>query len=66
MSQAPPPLRRIDGPILLLLLGLLLFVSPLAGWWAQAPVPWYFPFLLWALLIAAIFGYQRSRQRDDD
>lgn len=66
MPQSPPPLRRIDGPILLLLASLLLFLSPFTSWWAQAPVPWYFPFVLWGLLIGAIFLYQRSRQQDDD
>ena len=34
--------------------GLLLFGTPLRGLWAQPEAPWWTPFALWALLIAAI------------
>lgn len=45
--------RGLDTPILLLLLGLLLFASPLMTWWASLDRPWYLPYLLWGLLIVA-------------
>ncbi len=57
--------RRNDGPVLLLLFALLCFASPFTVWWARGVVPWYFPFLLWAGLIAAIAITQRARRRDD-
>jgi hypothetical protein len=33
---------------------LLLFGTPLRGLWAQLEAPWWTPFALWALIIAAI------------
>ena len=46
--------RGRDVVAILALLGIFLFASPFTGWWAQAAVPWYFPFLLWALLIVLV------------
>ena len=43
-----------DGVVILALLGLLLFASPFTHWWATAGLPWFFPFLLWGLLIALV------------
>lgn len=63
MSQAPkasdprPPLDRV---VLLLLLAALLFASPLFDWVLRERPAWYTPFLLWAVLIAAIFASTRG------
>ena len=46
--------RRRDIVAILTLLGLFLFASPFTNWWAQAAFPWYFPFVLWGLLIALV------------
>ena len=40
--------------LLLLMVGLLLFVSPLALWWANVGLSWHFPFLLWLGYIARV------------
>ena len=40
--------------LLLLMVGLLLFVSPLALWWANVGLSWHFPFLLWLGYIALV------------
>lgn len=45
---------RLDLVLLLLALALFLFASPFTRWWANAGLPWYTPFVLWALLIAAM------------
>ena len=50
-DQADNP--RLDLVLLLVALALFLFASPFAGWWAAAGLPWYAPFGLWGLLIAA-------------
>ncbi|SEQ42324.1 hypothetical protein SAMN05421693_13027 [Ectothiorhodospira magna] len=41
-----------DKTLLLFLLGLLLFASPLLEWWTRPGAPWYLPYLLWGLIIA--------------
>ena len=51
--------------ILLLLLALFLFFSPLAAWWARAELHWFVPFLLWALLIGLVAAYDRYEGDDD-
>ena len=55
----------MDRTLLLLLLGLFLFASPLTEVWANAGAPWYTPYLLWSGFIAAIALVQR-RGSDDD
>jgi hypothetical protein len=45
--------RGLDGIILLFLLGLLFFNSALWDWFASLGV-WYFPYVLWLILI--LFG----------
>jgi hypothetical protein len=59
----PPgePERRVDRIVLLLLLGLLAFVSPLRAWWASGYAPWFTPYALWALIIALVAWSQGSR-----
>jgi hypothetical protein len=48
-----------DRVILLLLFALFLLLSPLVEWWAADDSPWFAPYLIWALLIALIFGLRR-------
>ena len=45
---------RLDLVLLLLALALFLFASPFTAWWASAGLPWFLPFILWGVLIAAI------------
>ena len=45
---------RLDLVLLLLVLALFLFASPFTVWWAGAGLPWYLPFVLWALLIGGV------------
>ncbi|MFM1892745.1 MAG: hypothetical protein RLZ44_1822 [Pseudomonadota bacterium] len=40
-----------DSSVLIALLGLLFFASPLVTWWAADGALWYVPYLLWALII---------------
>lgn len=56
---------RPDLVILLLLLALFLFFSPLTAWWARAELPWFAPFVLWALLIGLVATYDRFEGDDD-
>jgi len=40
--------------LLLLAIGLVLFVSPFAIWWAGLTAPWYLPFALWLGYIGVV------------
>jgi hypothetical protein len=52
-----------DSSVLIALLALLFFVSPLLTWWADESSPWFLPYLLWALIIAlaGLIHTRRSR-----
>ena len=50
-----------DSSVLIALLALLFFVSPLLVWWAGDQSPWFIPYLLWALIIV-LAGLIHSRQ----
>ena len=49
-----------DSSVLIALLALVFFVSPLVTWWAEDGSAWYLPYLLWALVIA-LAGLIHSR-----
>jgi peptidoglycan/LPS O-acetylase OafA/YrhL len=65
MSDPDSSRGRPDLVILLLLLALFLFFSPLAAWWARAELHWLVPFFLWALLIGLVAAYDRYEGDDD-
>lgn len=54
------PERQRESTLLLTLLGLFLFTSPLTQWWAGENNPWYLPYQLWLLLI--LIGLWISRR----
>jgi len=62
MPQATPP-HRLDLPLLLGLLALLLFASPLTDWLARLQLAWYVPYGFWALvvLLAALVAGRNRR-----
>lgn len=66
--MAAPRTREnfLDRVLLLFLLALLLFASPLVDRWATAGSPWYLPYLLWLLLIIAMWRLQRRAPRESD
>ena len=51
MPTPPDRSRYFDKVVLLGLLSLFLFASPLVDWWSARDMPWYAPFLLWAVVI---------------
>ncbi len=63
MNPGQANATRLDLVLLLLALALFLFASPFTDWWAGAGLPWYTPFVLWALLIAAM-GLRHWYERD--
>ena len=65
MHQRPEPERRYDLVILLGVLALLLFASPLTSWWASRGSPWYLPYLLWLLIILLGAWLQRRQYPHD-
>lgn len=50
-----------DHTIVLFIIAVLLFNSPLTGWWAAFALPWYALFLPWALVIVLVAINQRRR-----
>lgn len=53
----------LDKTLLVSLVGLVLFASPLVRWWPAIQPPWYFPYALWAVLILLIIWAQARRSR---
>ena len=51
MPRSPDYQRLKEGTLLLLILALLLFASPLTLWWASIDGLWLLPYLLWSLVI---------------
>jgi len=43
-----------DSSVLIALLGILFFGSPLIDWWVSNDNPWYLPYLLWLIIIILI------------
>jgi peptidoglycan/LPS O-acetylase OafA/YrhL len=44
----------VDKTLLLFLFGVLLFASPLVGWWTTPGTHWLTSYVLWAVLIGLI------------
>ncbi|MDC0435260.1 hypothetical protein OAM69_06445 [bacterium] len=57
--------RRTDHTLLIVLLAVFLFNSPLKIWWSSINLPWYAIFIPWALIIALV-GWNQLRQDHGD
>lgn len=62
-----PPRLPIDKElaVILGLLLLLLFVSPVAGWWAHPRLGWIPPYALWLLVILGAALIHRRNDADE-
>lgn len=58
-----PTDKTIERTVLLVLLALVLFASPVMFAWAQDHSPWYTPYLLWSVVIAGV-AWINYRRRD--
>jgi hypothetical protein len=47
----PPENDLRDASVLIGLLAVLLFASPLMSWWIRGDGPWYLLYLLWLIVI---------------
>lgn len=65
MSSPHDQERFADRVILLFLLALFLFASPLKSWWAADDTTWLAPYLIWGAIIALAFWLQRRLDRHD-
>lgn len=55
---------NIEPGLLIAMLMLLLFATPLTRWWASAGLPWFAPYLLWLLIIIlCAVSYWRAHSR---
>jgi len=63
--STPARLPQRDLAIILGLLTLLLFASPLTAWWAGMTLPWYTPYALWGLLVLLGAWVVRRKRRDE-
>jgi hypothetical protein len=57
--------RQSDLVILLFLFALFLMMPPFVTWWATAGFAWYFPYLIWGLVIL-LAAWQQIRSRHHD
>lgn len=67
MERPPETDPPTDVLTLLILLGVLLFASPLVFWWTDPETPWYTAYLLWLLLIglgAWLFSRKRNPRHE--
>jgi len=58
--------RRHDHTLLILIVAIFLFVSPLTAWWSLLELPWYAIFLPWIFVVVLIAMNQRWQKLDDD
>lgn len=57
------PRKIVERTLLLVLLALALFASPVMFAWAQDSSPWYAPYVLWSFVIAGS-AWISSRRKD--
>lgn len=62
MDQWAPD-KTLERTLLLVLIALALFASPLMFAWAQDTSPWFIPYALWAAVIAGS-AWISHRRRD--
>jgi hypothetical protein len=65
MHKDPDPIRQRESTVLLALLALFIFASPLTVWWASDTAHWLTPYFFW-LLIILISGWLRHRFKQND
>ena len=51
--------------VLLLAVGIYLFSPAIMAWWATPESAWYWPYLLWLILILVTFLLQRQNDADE-
>lgn len=56
------PDKTLERTLLLVLLALVLFASPVMFAWAQDDSPWYAPYILWSAVIAGSAWISRRRK----
>ncbi|MEJ1378763.1 MAG: hypothetical protein RPU52_13075 [Candidatus Sedimenticola sp. (ex Thyasira tokunagai)] len=65
MPDQNDPNQQRESALLLTLLTLFLFASPLTLWWAADDSPWLLPYLLW-LLVIGVAAWLSYRYRHHD
>lgn len=57
--------KLIDHTVVAVMFILLLLLSPLTEFWAALDAPWYSPYLVWMVCIAASWWLQRNLKKHD-
>ncbi len=65
MKQPRQKLRYLDAIMIVVLLAVLLFASPVIYLWTARQSPWYMPYLLWLAVIIAAALAARLRSRNE-
>ncbi len=65
MKKSRQKLRYLDAVMIVVLLAVLLFVSPVIYLWTARQSPWYTPYLLWLAIIIAAALAARLRSRHE-
>jgi len=63
LARSLGPVRVSERAGIIAAIGFLVFGTPLRALWSHAAAPWWTPFALWALLIAAIAINVRRGER---
>ncbi len=64
MPNRPDSSKQRESTLLLTLLTLFLFASPLTHWWAGENNPWFLPYLLWLAIILITAWLTRKHRHD--
>jgi len=65
MKRPRQKIHYLDAVIIVFLLAVLLFASPVVFLWTARQSPWYIPYLLWLLIIIAAALAVRLRSRHE-
>lgn len=65
MRPSPDTDRPLERVLLVVMLAVVLFATPVTYLWAGDDSPWFMPYLLW-LIVIVLIGWSSFRNRPHD